>query len=132
MTTIEQLNQRFEACKAQLRSYPLRITARSKMTHSLERRCSLINMEGVCRQCTELNGIFNPKQKTHEELVNIEMVREAENKSKEELFNLRLQIVQSIDPFESGAAELQLRHFKHNKKVREEFLGRSEGMSGIL
>src|SRR5689334_20883227 len=36
---------------------------RSRMIEIFDRRCSLINKEGVCYQCTELNGIFNPKQK---------------------------------------------------------------------
>ena len=53
--------------------------------------------------------------KAHEELVKIEMAREAENKSKEELCDLRMKILQELDPFESGAAELQLHHLEHNR-----------------
>ena len=34
-----------------------------------DQRCSLINKQGICHQCTELNGIFNPKQKAQEELI---------------------------------------------------------------
>lgn len=97
--------------------------ARSKMTEVFDHRCALINKEGVCHQCTELNGIFNPKQNAQEELAKIEMVKAAEDKTKAELFDLRTQIVQSIDPFESGAAELQLRHLKHNHEVMKKHLG---------
>lgn len=97
-------------------------TARQKMIDIYERRCSLINQTGICHQCTELNGIFNPKQNAQEELVKIEMVREAEKKEKEKLFDLRMQIVQGIDPFESGAAELQLHHLQHNREVMEKYL----------
>ncbi len=97
-------------------------TGRTKMIHIFEGRCALINKQGVCHQCTELNGIFNPKQKTQEELVKIEMVREAEKADKERLFDLRMQVVQGIDPFESGAAELQLHHLAHNRKVMEKYL----------
>lgn len=100
--------------------------SRKRMIDVFDNRCSLINKEGVCHQCTELNGIFNPKQKAQEEIVKIEMAREADNKSKEELFDLRMDIVKGIDPYESDAAKLQLRHLKHNKEVMDEYLKKSE------
>lgn len=95
---------------------------RSRMIEIFDQRCSLINKQGVCYQCTELNRIFNPKQKEQEELVNIEMVRDAADKNKEELFDLRMKILQELDPFESGAAELQLHHLEHNRQVMEKYL----------
>jgi RNA polymerase sigma-70 factor (ECF subfamily) len=95
---------------------------RSKMIDIFDRRCALINKQGICHQCTELNGIFNPKQKAQEELVKIEMAREAENKDKKILFDLRLKILRELDPFESGAAELQLHHLEHNRRVMEGYL----------
>lgn len=97
-------------------------TARSKMIDIFEGRCSLINKQGICHQCTELNGIFNPKQKKQEALAKVELVGAAEDSSKEKLLDIRLQIVQGIDPFESGAAELQLHHLTHNRAVMEDFL----------
>ena len=96
--------------------------SRNRMIEIFDHCCSLINKEGICHQCTELNGIFNPKQKVQEELVKIEMARDAENKSKEELFDLRMKILQELDPFESGAAELQLHHLEHNLQVMEKYL----------
>ena len=98
-------------------------TSRSKMIDIFDHRCALINKQGICHQCTELNGIFNPKQKAQEELVKIEMAKDAENKGKEELFDLRMKILQELDPFESGAAALQLHHLEHNRKVMETYLG---------
>ena len=95
---------------------------RSKMVEIFDRRCALINKEGVCHQCTELNGIFNPKQNVQEELMKIEMARDAANKGKGELFDLRMKIVQSMDPFESGASQLQLHHLEHNRRVMEAHL----------
>ena len=92
------------------------------MIEIYDHRCSLINKKGVCHQCTELNGIFNPKQKVEEELRKIEMVQNAENKSKEHLMDLRLQIVENLDPFSSAAAELQLHHLQHNNDVMENYL----------
>lgn len=96
--------------------------SRGKMTEIFDRRCSLINKQGICHQCTELNGIYNPKQKAQEELVKIEMAREAENKSRDELFQLRMKILEELDPFESGAARLQLHHLEHNRQVMEKYL----------
>jgi RNA polymerase sigma-70 factor (ECF subfamily) len=96
--------------------------SRSKMIEIFDHRCSLINKQGICHQCTELNGIFNPKQNAQEELVKIEMAREAEHRSKDELFDLRMNILQELDPFESGAADLQLHHLEHNRQVMEKYL----------
>lgn len=98
---------------------------RSKMIEIFDQRCALINKEGVCHQCTELNGIFNPKQNAQEELIKIEMARDAEKKDKEALFDLRMKIVQGIDPYESDAAELQLHHLEHNRQVMEKHLERA-------
>lgn len=97
--------------------------SRQKMIDIFDKRCALINKEGICHQCSELNGIFNPKHELQKELVKIEMAREAENKDKEELFDMRMKIVQAIDPYNSGASELQLLHLKHNKQVMDEYLG---------
>ncbi|MFM9837077.1 MAG: RNA polymerase sigma factor [Cyclobacteriaceae bacterium] len=101
-------------------------TGRSKMISVFEGRCALVNKQGVCHQCSELNGIFNPKQKFQEEVVKIDMAREADKADKERLFDLRMKVIQGIDPFESGAAELQLHHLEHNRKVMEDFLKNSE------
>ncbi len=96
-------------------------TGRSKMIKIFDGRCAIINKEGVCHQCTELNGIFNPHQKAQEELVKIDMHKEAEKGDKEHLFDLRMKIVQSIDPFNSPASALQLHHLQHNRQVMEDF-----------
>jgi len=92
---------------------------RGKMVTIFEGRCSLINKEGICHQCTELNGIFNPGQKVQEELLKIEMACEGNNPDREHLFDLRAKLVQGIDPFESGAAELQLHHLEFDRQVME-------------
>ena len=97
--------------------------SRNRMIEVFDHRCSLINKQGICYQCTELNGIFNPKQKSQEELTKIEMARDAEDKSKEELFDLRMKILRELDPFESKAAELQLHHLEHNRRTMEKHLG---------
>ena len=102
-------------------------SGRTKMISIFDGRCALINKEGVCHQCSELNGIFNPKQKTQEEIMKIEMAREAEKGNKEQLFDLRMSILKEIDPFTSKAAELQLHHLEHNRQVMEKYLEKSTG-----
>ena len=97
-------------------------TGRSKMINIYDGRCALINKEGVCHQCSELNGIFNPKQNTQQELMKIDLVKEAEKGDKEHLFDLRMKILKEIDPFESKASELQLHHLEHNRQVMEKYL----------
>ncbi|PQJ12459.1 RNA polymerase subunit sigma-24 [Flavipsychrobacter stenotrophus] len=97
-------------------------TGRAKMIGIFDNRCAIINKEGVCHQCSELNGVFNPKQKFQEEVVKIEMAREADKGDKEHLFDLRMKIIQNINPFESGAAELQLHHLEHNRNVMEKYV----------
>lgn len=100
-------------------------TGRSKMISIFDGRCALINKEGVCHQCSELNGIFNPKQNTQQELTKIDLVKEAEKGDKEHLFDLRMQILKEIDPFESNAAALQQHHLEHNRHVMDKYVTES-------
>jgi len=51
----------------------------------------------------------------------IEMAKEAGNKDKEHLFDLRMKILGEIDPFESKASALQLHHLEHNRQVMENY-----------
>jgi RNA polymerase sigma-70 factor (ECF subfamily) len=96
-------------------------TGRAKMIEIFDGRCAIINKEGICHQCSELNGHYNPKQKFQEEIVKVEMAREAATAGKERLLDLRMKIVHEIDPFESGAAALQLHHLEHNRNVMEKY-----------
>ncbi|MBL8080405.1 MAG: sigma-70 family RNA polymerase sigma factor [Anaerolineales bacterium] len=122
--SVKEISQILDQTDAMVKYYLH--TSRSRMIEVFDHRCSLINKQGICHQCTELNGIFNPKQKEQEELVKIEMARDAQNKNKEKLFDLRMKILQELDPFESGAAELQLHHLEHNRQVMEKYLHQKE------
>jgi RNA polymerase sigma-70 factor (ECF subfamily) len=97
---------------------------RSKMIEVFDGRCALINKQGVCHQCSELNGIYNPKQKFQEEVVKIDMVKEAGKADAAYLFELRMKVVRGIDPFESNAATLQLHHLEYNRRVMEKYFGK--------
>ncbi len=50
------------------------------------------------------------------------MAKEAEIAGKEHLVDLRMKIIQGIDPFKSNAAELPLHHLEDNKKAMEKYL----------
>lgn len=100
--------------------------ARQKMIEIFEGRCALINQKGICHQCTEINGIFNPKQNIQEELNKVKLAREAQKAGKEKLFDLRMEVLKEIDPFNSKAHDLQLHHLEHNRRVMENLLKENE------
>jgi RNA polymerase sigma-70 factor (ECF subfamily) len=97
----------------------LLFNARQKMIAIFDRRCSLVNKKGICHQCSELNGIFNPGHETQKKLMKMEMVRRADIKTKKALFNLRTHIVKGIDPYNGEGCELQLFHLRHVKNTVE-------------
>jgi len=80
---------------------------RESLVNIFEHKCALVSKKGVCYQCSELNGILNPKQDQQEALVKIKMVREAnKGKTKEELYKLRTELVKSIDPLHANNTDL--------------------------
>jgi RNA polymerase sigma-70 factor (ECF subfamily) len=96
-------------------------TGRSKMVTIYEGRCALINKEGTCHQCSELNGIFNPKQSFEVEKNKIEFAKKANDPNREHLLDLRFKIMKEIDPFNSNGSDLQLHHIEHNRTIMETF-----------
>ena len=100
----------------------LLLSSRQKMIDIFDKRCSLVNKLGFCHQCSELSGLFNPKHEFQKELMKIEMANEPASKSKEELFDLRMKIVEGIDPYNSGGSALQLFHLTHTKQTMDKFL----------
>src|SRR5688572_6683328 len=51
--------------------------ARATMQKIFEHRCALINKEGICHQCTELNGFNNARAETQRILAEMELVKAA-------------------------------------------------------
>lgn len=80
--------------------------ARQTMINIFDHRCSLVSKKGVCYQCSELNGLFNPKQDTQAELLRLEMVKAEPKKNLEELYELRSQLISHIDPLNANGTEL--------------------------
>ncbi len=85
----------------------LLLNARKTMTEIFGSRCALINKNGVCNQCSELNGLFNPQQNRQEALMRLDLVRGSSKFNREELFDLRITLVRAIDPLRSTGADLQ-------------------------
>jgi RNA polymerase sigma-70 factor, ECF subfamily len=85
----------------------LLIDARKTMTEIFDHRCALINKNGVCNQCSELNGVFNPKQNQQVALMKLELVKASKKFNREELYQLRTTLVKAIDPTRGKGADLQ-------------------------
>jgi RNA polymerase sigma-70 factor (ECF subfamily) len=80
--------------------------ARNIMTDIFEHRCALINKNGVCHQCSHINGIFNPKHDQQEELMKLELVKASKKYNREQLFALRTVLVKAIDPLHASGTDL--------------------------
>lgn len=81
--------------------------ARRTMTDIFDRRCALVNQNGVCYQCSEMNGFVNPKQDARARVLQLKLFREADKgASKDRLFDVRAELVQSIDPLNAPGAEV--------------------------
>jgi len=77
------------------------VDARKNMKRIFNNRCSLVNKEGICSQCTELNGIFNPSQNAHIKAKELKLSREEKNQDK--LLDLRLALVKNTNPLNAGS-----------------------------
>lgn len=77
-------------------------TARKTMTEIFDRRCALINKNGACHQCSELNGLFNPKQQIQENIL-----IQSNNSNKKELYSIRAKLIKSINPLDSDGSDLE-------------------------
>ena len=81
--------------------------ARDTMTNIFDNRCALVNKNGVSDQCSQLNGIFNPKQNQQEERMKLDLVKGSKKFNRSALFNMRTILVKAIDPLHSSGADLQ-------------------------
>ncbi|MCG9874081.1 MAG: RNA polymerase sigma factor [Leptospiraceae bacterium] len=81
--------------------------ARKTMVQIFDDRCALIRKEGVCNQCSELNGAFNPKQDTQIQLNQIDFVKGSKKYNRDELYEMRAKLIKAIDPLKGKGANLQ-------------------------
>lgn len=80
---------------------------RKTMTDIFDNRCALVNKNGVCHQCSELNGWFNPKENQQKALMKLDLVKGSKKYNREELYHIRTTLVRAIDPLRSKGADLQ-------------------------
>ncbi len=92
---------------------------RGVMTDIFDHRCALINKNGVCHQCSELNGWFNPKENQQQALMKIDLVKGSKKYNRERLYQMRAELVKAIDPLHSPGADLQEILLGCNVKVME-------------
>ena len=77
--------------------------ARQIMTDIFDRRCVLVNQQGTCHQCSEINGFVNPKQKARQ----LKLSKTAGQKgSKAHLLTLRTELVKSVNPLTVPGSDL--------------------------
>lgn len=93
---------------------------RKTMTTIFDHRCALVNKNGVCHQCSELNGWFNPKENQQQALMKLDLVKGSGKYNREELYELRATLVKAIDPLRSKGANLQDLLLKCNRMAMGE------------
>jgi RNA polymerase sigma-70 factor (ECF subfamily) len=76
--------------------------ARQKMNSIFDRRCALVNKNGVCYQCSELDDFFNPGKKKQQI-----SLRPQNTENKEEWYTMRAGLVKAIDPINSKGSDLE-------------------------
>ena len=81
--------------------------ARETMIEIFNNRCSLVSKLGVCHQCSELNGWFNPQQDQQQALMKLELRQASEDQNKTKLFAMRTALVKNIHPLRTVGAPLQ-------------------------
>ena len=91
--------------------------ARNTMKEIYNKKCALINKEGTCYQCSELQGILNPKRDKHRALMDIEMVRQSNDLSDKKLFVLRTELIRAINPLKNNGADLHDSLMQQVKKI---------------
>ena len=95
-------------------------SARKTMSGIFDHRCALVNKNGVCHQCSELNGWFNPEQNQQEALMKIQLKKDALKSNQAKLYAMRTALVKGIDPLRSAGNELQEILMKCNRRVMGE------------
>lgn len=95
---------------------------RKTMTDIFDNRCALVNKNGVCHQCSELNGWFNPKENQQQALMKLDLVRGSKKYNREELYQIRTGLVKAIDPLRTKGTDLQEILLKCNAMAMEETL----------
>jgi RNA polymerase sigma-70 factor (ECF subfamily) len=95
-------------------------SARKTMIAIFDDTCALVSKRGVCNQCSELNGKFNPKQDRQAKLMKIKMVKDRSSYNVKELYALRAELVKGIDPLQAEGADLHEALMNINHRVNSD------------
>ncbi len=93
--------------------------ARQTMIRIFDRTCALVDKNGVCNQCSELNGKFNPEQDRQAALMKIKWVKDRAKHNTTDLLHLRTALVKEMDPIHSSGADLHELLFSINHQVNQ-------------
>jgi RNA polymerase sigma-70 factor, ECF subfamily len=93
---------------------------RKTMTEIFDHRCALVNKNGVCHQCSELNGWFNPKENQQQALMKLDLVKGSKKYDRDELYQIRATLIKAIDPLRSKGTDLQDLLLKCNRMAMGE------------
>ena len=91
--------------------------ARQKMIAIFDHTCALVNKNGICDQCSQLNGVFNPKQDQQAALMKVEWARNQADQTDQELYALRRKLVRAIDPIQGEGTDLHELFFDLNRRA---------------
>lgn len=100
---------------------------RKTMTDIFDQRCALINKDGVCYQCSELNGWLNPKQDQQATLMALDLVKGSKKYDRDALYIMRAALIKEIDPLHASGHDLQETLMKCNRVAMDEI-----PMSGLV
>lgn len=93
---------------------------RETMTSIFDNRCALVNKDGVCHQCSELNGWFNPKEDQQQALMKVDLTKGSKKYNRTELYRMRASLVKAIDPLHSKGSDLQKILMECNRMAMKE------------
>jgi RNA polymerase sigma-70 factor (ECF subfamily) len=91
--------------------------ARKTMVGIFDHTCALVGKQGICNQCSELNGKFNPKQDRQAELMKIKMVKDRSKYNVQELYAVRAELAKAIDPLQGNGSDLHEVFMRINHSV---------------
>lgn len=95
----------------------LLFNGRQTMMRIFDETCAFVSKQGVCNQCSELNGRFNPEQDRQAEEMKVKMVREREKVDRVGLYELRAELVRGVDPLHANGADLHEAFLRLNQQV---------------
>ena len=89
------------------------------MLRIYDESCALVNKQGVCDQCSQLNGWFNPAQEQQAALMQIQRVKERDQHNRQALLRLRTLLIREIDPLLTHGADLHELFLRLNQQANE-------------